>query len=51
MEGFLILTGTVVAVIALLTGGGFIFNLLLNPIKKDIARIEAKLDQLLAKDS
>ena len=42
--------------VAVLTGLGFVFNLLLKPVKIDIehlkegqAKLESKLDQLLAK--
>ena len=45
MTGFLILTGTIVAVIALLTGVGIVFNLLLNPLKENQARIETELKE------
>ena len=41
MEGFD--TQTVIAVIALLTGLGFIFNTLLKPVKKDIAKMESDI--------
>ncbi len=63
MEPFTPLFQAVIAFVAVLTGLGFIFNLLLLPVKKDIAKLEAgqskldaglskleaKLDQLLAR--
>jgi len=64
MEAFVPLFQAVIAFVAVLTGLGFVFNLLLLPLKKDIGklengqakienrldRLEKKLDQLLAKN-
>lgn len=44
-----IILSTVIALIAVMTGLGFIFNILLNPLKENQARLEAKVDQLLEK--
>ena len=41
-----IILSTVIALIAVMTGLGFIFNILLNPLKENQARLEAKLDEL-----
>ena len=39
---------TIIAVIALMTGLGYIFNLLLKPVKNNQARFEKSLDSLEA---
>lgn len=56
MESFIPLFQAIIAFVAVLTGLGFVFSLLLNPVKKDISNLEAgqaklerKLDQILAK--
>jgi len=45
VEAFVPLFQAVIAFVALLTGLGFVFNLLLLPLKKDIANIENSLDK------
>ena len=47
MEYQIILT-TVIVLIAVMTGLGFIFNLLLKPINERLSKLEGKLDKLLA---
>ena len=47
MEGFD--TQTVIAVIALLTGMGFIFRLLLVPVYARLSQLEARLDKMEAR--
>ena len=56
MKAFTPLFQAVIAFVAVLTGLGFVFNLLLKPVKTDIehlkegqAKLESKIDQLLAK--
>ena len=52
MEAFIPLFQAVIAFVAVLTGLGFVFNLLLVPVKKDIAKLEegqAKLEAGQAK--
>ena len=63
MEAFTPLFQSVIAFVAVMTGLGFVFNLLLNPVKKDISnlrdgqdklesgqvKLERKMDQLLEK--
>ena len=55
MESFVPLFQAIIAFMAVMTGLGFVFNLLLIPVKKDIAnlktgqsKLEAKIDQILA---
>ena len=40
---------TIIAVMATLTGMGFVFNILLTPLKDNQARIEKRMDQFEAK--
>ena len=54
MKAFTPLFQAVIAFVAVLTGLGLVFNLLLAPIKKDIGRldrditrVETKVDQIL----
>ena len=52
MEAFVPLFQAVIAFVAVLTGLGFVFNLLLSPVKRDISKLEvgqAKLEAGQAK--
>lgn len=49
MEYQIILTA-IIALIAVLTGLGFLSNVLLGPLKVNQARLEAKMDQLLTQN-
>ena len=40
---------TIIAVMAALTGMGFVFNILLKPLKENQARIEKRIDKLEAR--
>ena len=40
---------TIIAVMAALTGLGFVFNILLAPLKENQARIEKRMDQFEAR--
>ncbi len=54
LQGFLLVMSAIIAIFAFVGGLGFIFNLLLAPVKADVkelqkgqARLEDKLDFLL----
>ena len=46
MKVFTPLFQAVIAFVAILTGLGFVFNLLLAPVKKDIANLETRMTNL-----
>ncbi len=46
MKPFTPLFQAVIAFTAVMTGLGFIFNLLLTPVKKDLARMESNVSRL-----